>query len=70
MNAEYAFRNNSDADLRRTVELLEKDECLEMRQLRNQCEIELIRRNLPPIEEIFPEGGYMKESGEWVPLKN
>lgn len=61
----------SESQLRETAKLLRGD--AEFSYLANSCELELAKRNLTPIEEIFPDGGYMKEENGkeiFVPIKD
>jgi len=50
----------TDEVLANTRDLLKNDS--HWRGLAERCELELIRRKLPPINEVFPEGGYVEET--------
>jgi hypothetical protein len=64
------LRQYSEEDLEKSITLLQGDECQSSRVLAEECRLELIRRKLPPLEELFPEGGYIKEDGTLVPYKD
>lgn len=46
------FEEISTEALEKTVKILERSQCSFDLRLKSECELEIQRRNLPPIEEI------------------
>ena len=61
------MENLSDADLERCIKLFDTDSVKDQ-QWKKEAELELMRRRLPHLAEIFPEGGYLEEDGLFVPF--